>query len=75
MNVQFVHAPVHNAEQVREIIREAAAIADEYDGAGLEHDTVFKEAARLLGARVSATLMEQPMPLGLPRMDMPRGRG
>lgn len=75
MNVQFVHAPVHSPEQVREIIREAAAIADECDGAGLEHETVFKEAVRLLGARVSATLMEQPMPLQLPRMDIPRNRG
>ena len=75
MNVQFVHAPVHTAEQAREIIREAGKIAHELGVSELEQHAIFKEAVRLLGARVSATLMEQPMPLQLPRMDIPRNRG
>lgn len=75
MNVTFVHAPVHTAESVREIIREAAAIADEFIGYERDWITVFQQACGLLGARVSAPLVEQPMPLQLPRMDIPRNRG
>jgi hypothetical protein len=72
MNIQFVHAPLHTAEQVRAIIVEAGAIAHELGADDAERHAIFDKAVDLLGARVSAPLMEQPVPLALPRMDIPR---
>lgn len=74
MNVQFLHAPVHTPEQAREIVREALAIADELADDLVPAADVFREAVRLLGARASATLMEQ-QPFALPpHMAIPKGR-
>lgn len=74
MNVQFVHAPVHSPEQVREIIAEAKAIALEHAEDAPTAACVFREACRLLGARVSTTLMQEPVPVQLPHMAIPRNR-
>lgn len=75
MNVQVVHAPVHTPEQVREIIDQAHKIADDFATDSPRWFDVFREACRLLGQRASVPLVEQPPPMLLPRMDVPRGRG
>lgn len=75
MNVRFAHSPLHTPEQVREIMREASAIADEIAPRMELWPETFAEACRLLGARASVPLMEAPGPLavggagfGLPRL-------
>lgn len=68
MNVQITHVIVHTPEQVREIVREAAAIADEETTDVVAREMIFRESCRLLGQRYTFPVMPQavPMPLGPP---------
>lgn len=72
MNVEVVHAPVHTAEQVREILREAVEIADEFELQAHKWTPIFIQAVQMLGARASVPLIEQPPPLLPPHMAIPR---
>lgn len=61
MDVQLTLVRVHEPDAVREIIREALAIAGD-SGEGVQGSlAVFHEACQLLGARVP--IMPQPMPI------------
>ena len=75
MNVQVVHAPVHTTEQVREIIDQARRIVNTITTDEPSVDVIFTMTCQLLGQRASVPLVEQPPPMLLPRMDVPRGRG
>lgn len=68
MEIRFVHAPVHTPEQVRDVIREARLIAEELADAPEEREAAFVQACKLLGARTSAMMQPEQVPLALPRM-------
>lgn len=65
MNVSFAHSPLHTPDQVRAIVTEARKIAEEVSDEFAVQACVFREACRLLGARASVPLVEQPLPLDL----------
>lgn len=63
MNINAVHIIVHTPEQVRGIIADARAIADEADVERFEWESVFREACRLLGQRYTVASMPEPVDL------------
>jgi hypothetical protein len=70
VSVQLTVAPLHTPEQVQEIINQALEIEIP---AALDAPTrvaAFEQACILLGARASAFITEQPMPLsnGIPTL-------
>lgn len=73
--VQFAFGVIHTPEQVREIIREAVAIAEEENYPPDQWGTVFEQACTLLGQRSTAAIAQQAPTFPIPRMDIPRGRG
>lgn len=68
-NVQITHVVVHEPQQVREIIREALAIADEQDVDVLERQMIFGQACKLLGQRY--TFAFAPQQVQMPAMAIP----
>lgn len=74
MNVTFAHSPIHSAEQVRAIITEARKIAQEVSDELAVQAIVFPDACRLLGARASVPLVEQPLAGGLNGLRDLRGK-
>lgn len=74
MNVTFAHAAIHTPEQVRQIITEARKIAAEVSDDFEVQVPIFRAACELLGARVSAPLVEQPSPIAFPLPGI-NGRG
>lgn len=65
MSVQAVHAVVHTPEQVREILLEAARIADDCQAQGVDRVALFDKACDLLGARATTFLVPQQVPFDL----------
>lgn len=59
MNVQITHVIVHTPEQVREIVAEAARIADEVGAWPEKWTPAFEQACTLLGARHTLALAPQ----------------
>lgn len=57
-----VEADNHTPERVREIIREAVAIADEMELLDHRWQPVFIQACQLLGQKAVTFVAEQPMP-------------
>lgn len=72
MNISFAHAPVHSPEAVREIVAEALLIAAENDDPEVPPETIFEQAALLLGARVSVAM--PPQTVDLSGLQLPDGR-
>lgn len=64
MNVQVTAVRIHEPAQVREIVREALAIADELERGGVTAEAIFNQACVLLGAR--ATVAAPPAPVAVP---------
>ena len=73
MNISVTHVVVHTPEQVREIIREASAIADDLYEGSAKWDQTFVQACKLLGQRW--TFSAQPQALPLQTMAIPGLKG
>lgn len=65
MNLHVTHIIVHTPEQVRGIVDEAIAIADEKSGPAAPWLAVFEQSCALLGQRVTNIGVEQAIPLDL----------
>jgi hypothetical protein len=69
VNVQITHVIVHTPEQVRGIVVEALAIADEHASDTVRWEAVFAQACQLLGQRF--TMAMGPQPVQMPAMAIP----
>lgn len=72
--MQVHHVIVHTPEQTRIILREAIEIVREIDPSEADFPAVFEQACKLLGARFSLAINDQPMPVALPDFAIPRSR-
>lgn len=63
--MQAVHVAVHTPEQVKAIVAEAMAIADDFDRDSLAWVHAFNGAVSLLGQRATAFVQPQALPLDL----------
>jgi hypothetical protein len=65
VNIQITHVIVHTPEQVRDIVRDALAIADEQECDALERQMIFGHACTLLGQRYAFAAAPQQAPIDL----------
>lgn len=70
MQYEGVHSVVHTHEQAEAIVRDAYELAHEVTGEHPSADSVMRCAVDLLGARASAVVAHEQVPLDLGRLGL-----